>query len=261
MSKVKIGLVQFEVAKGDVEGNLKIVKEALTKMGDANASLVVLPEMWATGFDYKNLLRLSEQMEEVLAEVTEIAAKKNLIVVGSLPEKTRGNDVYNTAYVIHKADGIIGKYRKIHLFSLHGEDKYFKHGKQRLVCDTDVGKIGVMICYDIRFPELARAIALDGAAILVVCAQWPAARIAQWLVLLRARAIENQLFCVGTNICGSDGKLVYGGTSVGYSPTGDVFMVASDEAMNLVADIDLKEIDEFRKLIPCFRDRVPEAYT
>ncbi len=261
MTKLKVGIAQFEVVKGDVKHNLEIVEDALVKMGDTNVSLVVLPEMWATGFDYENLAALSDRMDDVLARISEIAAKQNLIVVGSLPEKTENGEIYNTAYVIHRNDGVIGKYRKIHLFSLHKEDRYFKQGKKKLVCETDIGKIGVMICYDIRFPELARAIALDGARILVVCAQWPASRIAQWLVLLRARAIENQLFCVGTNACGGDEKLALGGTSVGYSPTGEVFMVTGDSPMNLVADIDLKEIEEFRKLIPCFRDRVPDAYT
>ncbi|HDM76637.1 MAG TPA: carbon-nitrogen family hydrolase [Deltaproteobacteria bacterium] len=260
MSKIKIGIVQFEVTQGDIKRNLDTVKSSLVKMGDAGASLVVLPEMWATGFAYRNLNTLSDKMDDVLEEVTRIAAEQDLIIVGSLPEKVNATSIYNTAYVIHKKDGIIGKYRKIHPFSLHREDKHFKHGSERLVCDTDIGKIGVMICYDIRFPELARALALEGAKILVVSAQWPASRIAHWLVLLRARAIENQLFCVGTNTCGSDEEMQYGGTSVGYSPTGDVFMVASDKPMNLVADIDLKEIDEFRKLIPCFEDRVPEAY-
>ncbi len=260
MAKIKTGIIQFEVSLGNVSKNVEEITSRLEKMGEAGASLVVLPEMWATGFDYGNLSELSENMDGVLEEISNIAARRNLIVVGSLPEKTGEDKIYNTAYVIHKKDGIIGKYRKIHLFSLHKEDKYFKAGNEKLICDTDIGKIGIMICYDIRFPELARALALGGAQILVVCAQWPAERIGHWLVLLRARALENQVFCIGANTCGKDKKLQYGGTSVGYSPTGDVFMVAGDEPMSLVADIDLREIDKFRELIPCFKDRVPEAY-
>ncbi len=260
MEKIKVGIVQYNVVRGNIDKNLRVVKDSLLKMGDAGASLVVLPEMWATGFDYDHLAELAEEMDKVLDEVSMLAADQNLIVVGTLPEKDVQNKIYNTAYVIHRNDGIIGKYRKIHLFSLHGEDKYFMRGNERLVCDTDVGKIGVMTCYDIRFPELARALALDGAEILAVPAQWPASRIAHWLVLLRARAIENQLFCVGANRCGKDEDIDFGGTSVGCSPTGDVFMVAKNEPMNLMGEMDLKEIDEFRKLIPCFEDRAPDAY-
>jgi omega-amidase len=129
-----------------------------------------------------------------------------------------------------------------------------------MVCNTEAGRIAIMICYDLRFPELARRLALDGANLLCVSALWPQARIDHWSLLLRARALENQLFVLGCNGSGKDGKTIFGGRSALISPQGSPLAEANDHEQRLLAPLELNELSHFREQIPCFADRVPGAY-
>lgn len=258
--KIRAGILQFRVIPGDIKKNCDAVKRALQEFHEHGVVLVILPEMWATGFDYKNLPDCAEKIPGVINTLKQFAQQYGMVIIGSLPEKAGKQKIYNTTYVIDSNGGIAGKYRKIHLFSLHGEDKYFIRGNKRLVCETAIATIGIITCYDIRFPELSRALTIDGAEILAVCAQWPKARIDHFLTLLKARAIENQLFCLGANTCGTDGKIMFGGCSAIVSPSGQYVAIAGNEEERLIAEIDFKETEEVRKLIPCFKDRVPEVY-
>jgi predicted amidohydrolase len=117
-----------------------------------------------------------------------------------------------------------------------------------------------MICYDLRFPELCRSLALGGAKMVAVMAEWPAERVAHWKALLKARAIENQLFIVGANRCGQDGDLVYAGHSRIISPYGDVLARAGKRPATLSADVDLSLVERVRRQIPCLQERMPEVY-
>jgi predicted amidohydrolase len=129
-----------------------------------------------------------------------------------------------------------------------------------LVCNTSVGRLGVEICYDVRFPELSRRLALDGAEIICVSALWPVARVQHWSLLLRSRAIENQLFVLGCNGCGIEGNTRYGGASVIISPLGRVLAEAHDSEEVLIARLDFREMVDYRRHIPCFSDRLPGIY-
>jgi len=166
----------------------------------------VLPEMWSTGFAYKTLGELAQQTEAVVAELKELSARHGLVIIGSQPEPAGDGRVYNTAHLIDNGN-VVASYRKLHLFSLLGEDRAFKGGDGWCLADTSLGKIGIIICYDLRFPELSRRLALEGARVICVPAQWPKPRQEHWRTLLRARAIENQLYMVAANTCGMVGKL------------------------------------------------------
>jgi omega-amidase len=253
------GCCQFEVTPGDVERNLEKVEKSFPDFKGKGCGLLVLPEMWSSGFDYPSLTRIAKKTPAVIDILSEWARRYNMVLVGSLPELDDGT-VYNTSYVIDSDGRLKGQYRKVHLFSLSREDDHFGRGVSPLVCSTTLGKIGVMICYDLRFPELARRLALDGAEILCISAQWPVSRIDHWSLLLRARAVENQLFAVGCNGCGKEGKLHYGGTSAIISPTAIVLAEAGPREERLCATVDPDETTGFRKLIDCFSDRVPEVY-
>jgi predicted amidohydrolase len=202
---------------------------------------------------------LAERTPSVVETLQEWAQEHDVVLVGSLPE-VEGSSIFNTSFVLDSDGSIAGKYRKVHLFTLHGEDRHFGRGDSTLVCSTKAGKLGVMICYDLRFPELARRLALDGAEILCVSAQWPDSRVEHWSLLLRARAVENQLFVVGCNGCGKEGKLQYAGHSAVISPLGRVLAEGRGGEEVLAASVDLQEITDFRKLIGCFEDRVPAVY-
>jgi omega-amidase len=256
---IRAAIIQFDIRRGEVERNLGIAKGRIASLAEQGARLVLLPEMWSTGFANDRLETVSDTTPGVLEDLSGVARKLHLTIIGSLPEK-RKDGVSNTAYVVDRDGSIAGAYRKVHLFSPTGEDRYFKPGRKALVSRTSLGLIGLMICYDLRFPELCRSLALNGATMVAVMAQWPAERVAHWEVLLKARAIENQLFVLGANRCGADGELVYAGHSRIVSPYGEVMARAGKRPATLLASIDLGAVGRTRKHIPCLQERMPEAY-
>lgn len=259
-TSITAGIAQFDVRLGDVAANQASAGTAVRELADAGADLAVLPEMWSCGFDNANLPKQARTTPSVLEQVTKWAEHHHMVIAGSLPE-TDGRNIFNTLYVIDKDGTRTGAYRKIHLFSPTGEDRFFAAGSRAVVCDTSVGKLGLMICYDLRFPELCRTLALQGATTVVVSAQWPNVRIQHWEVLLQARAIENQLFVVASNRCGKDPSIEYGGSSAVVSPLGNVVSCSEDRQETVVSTLDFKELDDFRTRIPCLKGRIPEAYT
>ncbi|MFH1674567.1 MAG: carbon-nitrogen family hydrolase [Pseudomonadota bacterium] len=259
MKTIRAGIIQFDVKLGDVDSNLKRAKQHIRRLANQGVKMIVLPEMWSTGFANKELDRLAETTPDILGEISLLAKETNTIIIGSLPEKVE-KKIFNTAYLVDERGAISATYQKIHLFSLTGEDQWFNGGRKGVVCSTSVGPVGLLICYDLRFPELCRSLTLKGAKIVVVMAQWPDSRAAHWKTLLAARAIENQVFVLAANRCGQDHDLVYAGHSRIISPCGEVLARAGKKGTSITADIDFKLLDRFRKTIPCLRERVPEAY-
>jgi predicted amidohydrolase len=250
--------IQFTVNQGDVDANLVSVREALPRVAAQGVNLAVLPEMWSSGFAYKNLNELALRTAGIVDELLELSARHRMVIVGSMPEPN-GDKVFNTIYVVDNGK-LAGVYRKMHLFSLLGEDRAFSSGDTWLLADTSIGKIGVIICYDLRFPELSRRLAVEGAQVICVPAQWPKPRQEHWRTLLRARAIENQLFVVSCNTCGQVGKLDFFGMSMIIDPKGEVLAEAGEEERDISAVLDLQAMTDWRAQIPCFNDRRPELY-
>lgn len=258
MNVIKASAIQFNVKQGDVDANLDYVRAALRRVAGQGASLVVLPEMWSSGFAYKTLNELARRTAGIVEELLGLSRELKLVIVGSMPEP-HGGKVYNTIYVTDNGR-LAGTYRKMHLFSLLGEDKAFDSGDYWLLADTSLGKIGVIICYDLRFPELSRRLALEGADLICVPAQWPKPRQEHWRTLLRARAIENQLFVVACNSCGPIGKLDFFGMSMIIDPKGELMAEAGEAACEINATLDMQLMADWRAQIPCFNDRRPELY-
>lgn len=250
--------VQFNIAFGEVETNLAKALSGLRRVAAAGARLAVLPEMWSTGYDYKRLAELAEQTPQVLEAVAQLSAETGLVVVGSLAEKA-GERIFNTAYVIDRGE-LVGSYRKLHLFSLMREDRFLGAGDASLVVPTSVGRLGLAICYDLRFPELFRKLALEGAEILCLPAEWPKPRQEHWRTLLRARAIENQLFVIACNCCGVQGKLDFFGMSLLIAPRGEILAEGGAVDTELLASFDPREMADYRSQIPCYRERRPDIY-
>lgn len=259
MLDVIAGCCQFSVKPADIDANLGTVERALTELADRNCRLAVLPEMWSCSFPYRVLSAMAERTPEVIEKIRNLARGKGMLIVGSLPEAD-GATIYNTSYIIDENGEIAGSYRKVHLFSLYREHENFGRGTTAGVFNTSMGKVGAMICYDLRFPELARKMALEGAEIICISALWPLVRINHWSLLLRARAVENQLFVVAANGCGYEDKIVWGGGSALVSPLGEVLSGAGRGNENISAELKARDIVEFRHLIPCFNDRSPGAY-
>nr|WP_320114494.1 carbon-nitrogen family hydrolase [uncultured Desulfuromonas sp.] len=255
---VTAAAVQFNITLGEVDRNLAIAGDALHRVAARGAQLAVLPEMWSTGYDYRRLAQLAEETPRVLIALQSLSLELKLVIVGSLPEK-QGSSLYNTLYVIDQGKQV-GHYRKLHLFSSMGEDRFLAAGDHSVVVPTSAGRLGLAICYDLRFPELFRKLALEGAEILCIPAEWPKPRQEHWRTLLRARAIENQLFVVATNCCGIQGKLDFFGMSMLISARGEVLQEAGETDTELVATFSHEEMVKYRSQIPCFKDRRPEVY-
>jgi predicted amidohydrolase len=255
---INAAAIQFNVIQGDVDANLAYVREALARVAVQGTNLVVLPEMWSSGFAYKNLNTLAERTAGIVEELLTLSQKLKLIIVGSLPEPN-GEKVFNTIFLLDNGH-LAGVYRKLHLFSLLGEDRAFDSGDAWLLADTSRGKIGVIICYDLRFPELSRRLALEGAQVICVAAQWPKPRQEHWRTLLRARAIENQLFVVACNTCGIVGKLDFFGMSMIIDPKGGLLAEAGENETEIIAELNMQIMDSWRTQIPCISDRRPDCY-
>jgi len=259
MRRFKAGIIQFDIRRGDLDGNLRTVKQRILTLAKNRVRLIVLPEMWSVGFANKHLHELAETTPGVLEDLSGLARQYKITIIGSLPEK-KGRDIFNTAYVCDADGSIVGSYRKVHLFSPTRENQYFKPGRKAVIATTSLGPIGLMICYDLRFPELCRALTMAGAPVVAVMAAWPGERRRVWDLLLRARAVENQLFILGANRCGSDNDLAYAGHSRIVSPDGEVLSRAGKRPAVLSATIDLRVVEQTRKHIPCLKETVPEAY-
>lgn len=256
--QIKAAAIQFNIKLGDIDANVAHARQAVARVAAAGCELAVLPEMWSTGFAYKELNELALRTSEMVEEMARLSREHDLVLVGSLPEPD-GDRVCNTAYVLDRGK-LAGSYRKIHLFSLMNEDRNISGGTKWLVVNTSAGRIGVFICYDLRFPELARRLAVEGAEILVVPGEWPKPREEHWRTLLKARAIENQLFVVAANCCGVVGKLDFFGSSLIIGPKGEFLAEGGYEPAELVATLDFGEMEKWRSQITCFPDRKPEYY-
>ena len=257
LETIRAAILQFDIRKGDVEWNVAIVKRRIAGLAKQGVRLILLPEMWATGFANERLVELSENTPWVLEHLSEVSKTLHLTIIGSLPEKT-GSVIYNTAYVVDRDGSVAGIYRKIHLFSPTGEDHYFEPGRKAVVSKTSLGPIGLMICYDLRFPELCRSLVLDGATMVAIMAEWPAERVTHWDALLKARAIENQMFVAACNRCGSTEGVEFGGHSMIVSPDGIVLAEAGDTTEYGGAQLDPALLEKSRS---SFNSVAPAPYS
>lgn len=250
---MRIVLLQLPVVLSDFDRNLSKFINGLTQSLDGQDTIVVLPEMWGCGFDYKNLSVFAEKTDEVNAMI-QSAVDDNTLVISTSPEKNQ-NKVFNTVYAVTK-QGVSGKYRKNLLFSPTGEDKYFGIGNDTCVVGFKGTKVGIVLCYEIRFPELFRLTAAQGAEIITVPAVWPEVKKEHWRTLTRARAIENQLFVAGCNcsVMHTARKDMKCGYSVGWSPWGEALTDAGEGEGAFVFDADISQVGGIREQIPSYND-------
>jgi omega-amidase len=247
-----IALAQIDVHTGRPEANLARAKAFAARAQEAGADLLLLPELWLHGYDLERADEWAAPLGQGgFAQMAQIAHEFGLHLAGSLLERHAGG-ISNTA-VLYAPDGaLVGAYRKIHLFRLMQEHRYLVPGDHAALFPTPWGPVGLPICYDLRFPELFRAMALKGAVLFLVPAQWPVVRLEVWLTLARARAIENELFVAAC--------MVFPGRSCVSDPLGQVLVEGDDRERLLTAQIGLREIRKARQYLPVYEDRRPDAY-
>ena len=234
------------------EQNLRRVDEILGTAEIPSNSLLILPEMFATGFSM-NIEAIANLplVEDYLARTS--ATSRSAIIAGYVgrAKDERGT---NQALVYSSEGAKIGTYQKIHPFSFAGEDKVFAPGTAVQVFELGKFRVCPFVCYDLRFPEIFRTATLMGANTFVVIANWPAPRTGHWTALLRARAIENQAFVIGINRTGSDPKLQYSGKSVVFDPKGEVLSELDSEEGILTAALDIETLNAWRQRFPALND-------
>ena len=174
--------------------------------------------------------------------------------------EAEGDRLFNTFYLFAPDGRQLARYRKLHLFSLMQEEQHFAPGQSSVIVEIDGLKIGLLICYDLRFPELSRQLALAGARLLLVSAQWPRPRTAHWRALLKARALENQLFVAACNRVGRGGGHSFAGASTILDPWGRETLRLPLRETARSKQIYLNESAAFRSHLNCFADRRPEIY-
>lgn len=257
---MKIALIQMKVVAGDGTGN-RAHGLAMAEKAAQKADVLVLPEIWTIGYALKDVKQWAEdQSGSTLTALQAIARQSQVtIITGSLPY-LQGGRIYNGAFVINAAGDIIGDYQKIHLFNLMGEERFFAPGSKRCVFPLQHTTAGLTICYDLRFPELFRSTTLDGATIIFVPAEWPAARGSHWRTLLQARAIENQIYICAVNCVGQHRENVFYGHSMVVSPNGDIIAEGTDSESIVYAEVDVSVVEQVRKGMSVWQDRRPELY-
>jgi predicted amidohydrolase len=255
----KAGVIQFDVECGRIEANLKKIHSYLEILASENVCLAVLPELFSCSFDNENLKEHATKTQNIIEKLSAFAFDHRMAIAGTLPE-LEGDRIFNTMVFIDTDGKIKGKYRKLHLFRLTGEHLYYTAGNDIVTVDSTLGRIGLMICYDLRFPEIARALFLKGAELIVISAQWPEPRKEHWDALIKARAIENQLFMVCSNRTGNEADLSFPGMSMIADPMGKILAHAGGNDACGFAEIDPATGKNIRTLIPCMTDRRPEVY-
>ncbi len=258
---MKISCIQMDMLLGEAERNFAHAEELIRTTAAERPDVVVLPETWNTGFFPENLAPCADHNgQRTKAVFSALAKELNInIVCGSVANR-KADGFYNTAYVFDRAGEVVGEYDKTHLFTYAGEHTHFCPGSRTCCFQLDGARCGLIICYDIRFPELTRTMALEGMDILFVVAQWPEKRAMHLETLARTRAIENQMFLALCNSVGTAGETRCGGHSAVIDPWGEYLAQAGDTEETITGEADLSVIEGIRSSIHVFRDRRPELY-
>lgn len=258
---MKVALVQMQIQLADPAANRATVAARVAEAAASGARLVVLPELWTTGYC---LPRLRGELAEAPGGVSErfladLAKANKIFLSSSIPIQV-GEGVFNRHLLFSPEGAEIAQYDKVHLVPMLDEPTWLAAGDRLAVAPVDGTSAGLGVCYDLRFPELWRSLALQGAGLLLLPAEWPIVRAAHWRALAIARAIENGAFVLGCNCCGSDGTNTFAGGSLVVSPWGEVLAEAGLAEETIYADLDLSQIEQARSRVPVLRDRRPEVY-
>lgn len=257
---LRVSLGQMDSLKGEPEANFETAAALAAEAARRGSQLLMLPELWGSGLDvarHQAYATLTNQ--GLFARVAALAAEHRLYICGSLLSRADGGSANTIAFF--GPDGrIVTEYRKLHLFRLMDEDKWLVPGDRPALAEGPWGLAGLAICYDLRFPELFRHYALAGARVIFLPAAWPHPRLAHWRTLLRARAIENQMFVVACNRAGtSDGTTFFGHSTV-IDPWGERLVEAGEQPGLFTVDLDLTQVETVRRRIPVFQDRRSDVY-
>ena len=266
LKKVNVALAQINCRVGDKKHNINRMKKNIKKAKEKGATLVIFPELSLTG--YLNRDRAYELAECIpgpaIYSLEEIAKKENIYMVVGMPEQSEKAHavLFNTAVFLGPG-GMIGKYRKMQLptHSVFEEKRYFRLGYDTPVFETEIGKIGLTICYDLFFPEIPRLLRLKGAQLIICISASPAVRSRFFEVFTASRALENTVFLAYVNLVGVENGLQFWGGSRIIAPDGSILTKAKyDEEDIVVGAIDYAALERTEAFVPTLRDLRPELF-
>jgi predicted amidohydrolase len=255
---MKIAAIQLSVIENDPEAMVKKAEKAIRSCPDAD--LVILPEIWQTGFMcFDRYETHAQPLDGPLITRLKILAKEMNVMLhtGSFVEKDKDR-LYNTSVLVSADGDILAVYRKIHLFGFQSQEtQILTPGDTPVVVDTPFGYLGMATCFDLRFPELFRAMVDQGATMFLVCSAWPYPRLEHWIMLNRVRALENQCHLVCANCCGMNNNIQFVGHSMVIDPWGTVLAGAGDEEAIVTTSMDPAETRIARQAFPGLASRKP----
>jgi len=252
---VKVALIQLDTAWNDRHKNYERAAAFANRAASENCDLMVLPEMFNTGFSMDIAAVADEGIGETTSALSAIARNNRINLIAGFPMKAPAEDKgRNLAVAFDRKGMLMTTYTKMHPFSLAEEGKYYVAGDNVTVFEIDGIFSSIFICYDLRFPEIFRKVA-QKVKIIFLIANWPASRKDHWEALLKARAIENQCFVIGVNRTGSDGNgIMYSGGSCIFGPSGELICLGDDRAEFVTCDFDPANVDDVRREYPFLQD-------
>lgn len=264
--KIKLALAQISSKREDKKENLQKIEKFIIKAKEQGADLVIFPELSLTGYVlHDQVYELAEVIPGPSTKrIEELAKRTGMHIIFGMPELSEKTEatIFNTAVFIGPT-GFIGKFRKMYLptHSVFEEKRYFRPGYQTVAFNTAIGNIGLIICYDIFFPEICRLTRLKGAELIVCISASPAIRKGYFEILTAARALENTAFLVYVNLSGVEEGLQFWGGSRLVSPTGDLLAKAKyDEEDLVICEVDYNDMRPAETFIPTLRDIRPELF-
>lgn len=253
-----ITLIQTFLHWEDKAANLQMLKEKINRI-DVPTQVVVLPEMFSTGFSMKPEQFAENMNGQTVTWMKQVSAEKRCILTGSLMIEEAGNYFNRLLWVL--PNGNVSWYDKRHRFAFAGEDRHYTAGEKRVIASVNGWKINLQVCYDLRFPVWARQMpgSLENDAaeydVLLYVANWPQRRNHAWKTLLTARAIENQCYVIGVNRVGNDGNNIYhSGDSCVIDPLGEVLYSKEDEEDIFTITLAKEQLQEVRRKFPFWKD-------
>lgn len=252
---MNVVLCQINIVWEDREANFDRVRELLAGVDIPAGSLVLLPEMFSTGFSMDVEKVAEGEPSQVEGFLVELAHKYQSAIMGGLVTRIADSEKGKNELLVVGTEGEkLVRYQKIRTFRYTNEYEHYERGTKVLTFEWSGLKICPLICYDLRFPELFRRGTALGAQVIVVIASWPAVRVDHWLTLLRARAIENQAYVIGVNRCGEDPNWDYPGASVVIDPHGKVIADAGKDEGIILAELSVDVVEDWRSEFPTLVD-------
>ncbi|MGA2971221.1 MAG: carbon-nitrogen hydrolase family protein [Candidatus Bathyarchaeia archaeon] len=258
----KVAVVQMDCKLGDVEWNLATIEALARRVGRREADIVCFPELATTGYSLNRRWRdYSETIPGPTSNrLARLAREFGFYLICGIAERdSESRRIFDSAVLISPAGNCVGVYRKIHLWAT--ERRFFTPGRRFPVFRTKFGKIGIGICYDLEFPEPARAMALQGAEIIFFSSAQPSPMENHVDTYVRSRAAENCVFVAHSNRIGREGRMVFFGQSQIVSPTCRVLARKDAGQGFAVARVDFRSSRRMRKTLPYLQQRVPSAYS